>query len=298
MNDTLYLRFSYPRKSGSHAVMNWVSDILGGDVCLFNNKMFRKLRGQPLGAKGLGLSRGDLGFPELYAPKRLAIPEGLQDRHVFLTFEDKVLEPVPKRACLELDKPGFDIVILRDVYNWLASILIEKGRTRLIEHPDPSVKNRRMWYQYATNIDWKNYVRLDHLVRCWTMHAEEALSPGTYLETPGFSILFNPWKVDKNYRQEICAKLGGSYAERTIKYIASAHKMDGAFDTLEVYEGRGDKLPVLHRWEFFMNNPLYWEILDKYPKLEELSAKLFGEVIPEREKYPLGELARRFRDEP
>ena len=118
------------------------------------------------------------------------------------------------------------------------------------------------------------------------------------LETPSFGILFNRWRGDENYRREVCDKLGGSYAERTLDGVASVYGRDGAFDSRAAYKNRGSKLPVLHRWEFFMNNPLYWEIFDKYPELEKLSTELFGETIPEREKYPLGELARRFRDEP
>jgi len=282
----LLLRCFYSSRSGSHAIINWLAEVLGGDVALFNR---RKLHVNPLVGDILPsdplLATRNPARRELYTNRHTAKEEDLAAKSIIITYESKDISLTPPRESINTTHRGFDIVIVRDIYNWLASSLVLCARKPLSP------------YGYSSCIDSKIYHKLENAIAIWQIHAEEALGTTSHLQQPTLPILFNCWFVDQSYRESICETLGVPYQDTTLDYVTSVYGRASRFDA-QRYEGHASDMQVLNRWEFFMSNPLYWDVLERYPETEELSNRLFGEIIPEREKYPLGELARRFRDEP
>lgn len=295
MNTPHLFRFFYPRRSGSHAIMNWLADVLGGGVNMHNNRRF--------GAPVVGVRSSANTGPALKGTQkglytRRYVSDGTEQGNIFLSHEAKDISCALPRSTTGLIHPGCDIIILRDVYNWLTSTLVECRRTNLSQLPEHASKNPQAWFHYACTIDAKDYINIDIIMRSWILHAREILGKTNFLEEPKYFILFNRWLQEEQYRKDICKFLGVEYREELIHQVARVSGKAGSFDSAPLYDGKAQTMLLMHRWEFFMANPLYWEVLERYPEAEELSKELFGEVIPEREKYPLGELARRFRDEP
>ena len=296
MNTPHLFRFFYPRRSGSHAIMNWLADVLGGNVRLHNNRRCGKaivgtLTSASTGPALRGTRKG------LYTQRSIT-PKAPQEI-LFVSHEAKDIPRVSPRNTTGFTGPGCDIIIIRDIYNWLSSTLVECRRDNLSLFPQYATKkNINSWYHYAVTIDGRDYINLDSLMKSWITHAEEVLGKTDFLAPPKYFILYNRWLLEEQYRKDICEFLGVEYRDELIHHVARVYGKAGSFDYAKLYDGRAQTMALMHRWEFFMSNPIYWKVLERYPEAEELSKELFGEVIPEREKYPLGKLARRFRDEP
>ena len=297
-----FYRFFYTKKSGSHAIINWLADALGGNVAFYNNRRFRKCY-LPTDTVSSGISISGTS-KELYAPKNdvhfnLATHAG----PVFESFETQLLKPewVPSRADCGVNRPGWDIVILRDVYNYLASEMIRNTRPALSDFPEyAKTKNVARWRGYADVFYAKNYIeqaKTHVLLDSWIHHAEVVLGERDVLERPMLVILFNRWFTEEAYRKEICETLDIPYSDRLLNSVARVNAKAGSWDDPRVYDGQATKMSVLYRWEFFAANPLYWEMLEKFPETEILNQRIFGQTVPNRGQFPFGEAARRFRDE-
>ena len=171
------------QRSGNHAVLDWIASLFPS--CAFHNDQPHDL------------------FAD--AAKLRGLIDSCEADCVIFSFEDSankaadasrllVDSVVPFPADLAAVADVSRIAILRDPYNTWASRVAANERAAELGRPltsDPSWELfRRNWLALA---------------------AAEGAKP----------ILFNRWKDDRAYRQEICASLGGTYSERTLDKVST-----------------------------------------------------------------------------
>lgn len=141
----------------------------------------------------------------------------------------------------------FDILILRDPFNLFAS-LIHRGEN--LDDPS-SVINR------------------------WLEHAREFLGLSNYLKRR-IAINYNAWFTNQDYRQEIATLLKLPFTDSGISDVVSVGR-GSSFDGT-TYNGEAEKMPVLARYKSYLDHPVMLKVTAN-EELKDLSSKIFGPII-------------------
>ncbi len=137
------------------------------------------------------------------------------------------------------------IVVLRDPYNWFASLR----------------RKRREWRELE-----EDYISL------WIAYARQF-----FIEKVDgvFSCNFNKWFVNSDYRRELSLFIGENPTETGVNRVRS---IGSSFDGRK-YDGRASEMKVLERWKSLTRED--WAILNRYPEISELSKEIFN-FLPEQ----------------
>jgi hypothetical protein len=231
------------KRGGQHAISNWMALQLPGGV-VYHNDCDGRLIGTTTRVYGEGT-------------------------HVMYGVEDFDFEGWTKvgRAGWQ-DQFDVKVLVLRDGYNWAASML--KGRERVgrkSQRPiwDPyrrGKKNTRLTLRYMGG-------RMGH-VDTWKQHVRLALHkklPEGFIE-----VNYNLWCVDEEYRKHLAGCLGLDFTDVGRKMLAG-YGSGSSFDDMKM-DGRADEMRVLHRWEELKDNKLWKRVVDK--EIRHLTRKYFG----------------------
>jgi hypothetical protein len=138
-----------------------------------------------------------------------------------------------------------EILILRDPYNWLASVL--KVSTQYIP---------------------------ERLAR-WKRQAEVFLHPGSFKSAPNLvTVNFNRWFAEADYRCWLSANLGLSFTDRgfhSVPPFGGGSSFDG-----QNYDGNAGKMRVCDRWREFAEHPEYRDVFARDADLDALSREIFA----------------------
>ena len=145
---------------------------------------------------------------------------------------------------IKLFDDGYDVLILRDIWNWMADY-ITIGKGEKLNTYNPSYRDD----PYAYLIDGLRYLDIKYLFPLYHRHAEIFQSSPAKL----IIISFNRWIVDKEYRRFISYKLG-----------------------FEFKDIKTDLTDMLYRWEPFADSVAFWENLLNCKDTVQLSRKIFG----------------------
>lgn len=247
------------RRSGQHAIINWIRYQARGRHCLLNecqpntNPFLTCNRGNSLIATPI-VEHSCLYWDQEIAGK-------LSKKGVLLyNYEDCCLEDVltehfteHRRQWLGESLRTFDVLILRDPFNLFASKLRWAYGT-----------------QYKPTLD-----SFPELVELWKAYAKEFIGETNYLSNK-LTISYNKWFTDKEYRIYLSDQLGLSWSDKGMYKVARWGPVlwGDTFDSLD-YDGRIPQMKVLERWKNYQDDPFYLRIFtDK--ELVELSEIIFG----------------------
>jgi len=238
-------------RSGNHAIINWLLAHMEGRTCFLNCV-------QPPQNPFATARESDNGQAAIcnYQPFDLdAERRGVfsQKDWLLYSYEDCFITMVCSR-CFEQRHDEFlgpsqdrtDLVILRDPFNLFASRL-------------------RSSYSGVTPLT---------AVRIWKQHARQVLGQRKLFTQPYLAILYNRWVSDREYRQQVAAKLGLPFTDADFHRVASTAG-GSSFDGLQ-YDGAAHRMSVLDRWQHYIDEPAYLNLFDE--ELLELSAAIFGEL--------------------
>lgn len=276
-------------RSGSHAVINWIASMFGQPVHFFNKCSWNPFNTQsyyPGKIKGTPIESFFVEVPRL---RRCSKDEINEYRHIgkdclMYSFKNYDLRKLNKANLKKFryimvgtSQNTYSILILRDVFNWLASELMKNQKVfpALSNFPkyNSGVKN---WAEHASIIPLQNYLRMKKGFHFWKMHAEEFLGKTKHLEDQKICISFNRWVTNEDYRIKTAELLGLKNLEYTLKYVARGGR--SSFDDFE-YEGRAQEMKIIDRWKSLKDNAIYLEFLDSQPEVKKLSYEIFGEEI-------------------
>lgn len=258
------LRIFAMRRSGHHAIVNWICHHLSGKYFFLNDC---KLGFSPFESAVWPSSvvKGFFGKHHLFRP-------GIERQGMFtykgtliFNYEEADLSKVPELMDIAQEKVWIgpsrlrrDILILRDPFNLLASKL--KWAYGVVDRPSkPTLEDVRL----ARDL--------------WKIYAREFLDKTRHLRNR-ICISYNQWFADKKYRDQLAASLGFENRDLGVKEVAKwgPTLSQDSFDGLK-FEGRAQEMRVLERWKVFEKDPFFLDLISD-GELQKLSYKIFGEI--------------------
>lgn len=222
------------RRSGNHALIQWLLGVL--------SQRIPDARGQCV-VSGMFVNQQPLPIPE----GTLRTPPG--DVQI-VSFEDQasmladpgLLDPTG-RSCEK--RP---IVILRDPYNWMASLRVY--------HP--------LWQGSEEKFDW--YIGL------WVSYAENFFAKE---RKDIFPLKFCEFRRSEDKRRQLAGYVGEPFTDRGLNWIEGPAKggPGSSFDWAS-YEGKAQEMDLDGRWRHL--DDACKKKFDSFPKLRELSGQIFG----------------------
>jgi hypothetical protein len=273
----LYLIYAL-RRSGQHAVLNWMCKQSRGGAIHFNNPQFadgKKLQqSQPFLRQVLASYEEDWQTQRrlhhrVTSYKNGTVIESFQmSPYLFVPFPHEEVENLYINLedfdLNNFENHGFSrcnfqeefdnvyhVIINRDPYNWIASCFAKK---------------------FA-----EVYKNIRPRIETWRQHIKESLEETRILTGNVVDINYNRWFLDKNYRESIGRKLGLKFTDAGINDVSI--KGDGSsFDFIK-YDGKAQEMRVLERWKSFKDDDEYIRLLDD--ELKDLSRRYFDFKIEE-----------------
>lgn len=245
------------RRSGTHAVINWIlghyeKEIgIDKDIVFFNNlppkiNYYRYLLNyhpNKLGNDAQGKFRGRYVLCYNY------------ENACFKDITDPFFE-FNHDIYLGKTKKRYDILILRDPFNTMASIY--KG----------IMKGNKVYSQ--VHLNRKNITQL------WIDYAKEFLGETNYLKNQKIIINYNQWIMDKNYRKEISKQLELDFTDKNFTQV-SKHGGGSSFDGIELNRN-SQQMKVTERWKTVIDDPEYRRMFNQ--EIIDYGEKIFGFTIP------------------
>ena len=259
------------RRSGNHAIINWIckqlpeAHIFMNHCRVMDNPYRNVYRDQIFLQKNPNLKGWrceDIEWWWREARGNFSIKNCL-----VYSYEDQEIERVAhpsfeKKHDLYLGKSQerFDLIIIRDPFNLLASRI--KG-------------NRKR--ENARNFDlMKVYSKKLTLPELWIAYAKECLNETDYLKNKKIVIKYNSWFSDESYRKQIAEKIGLEFSDLGFNEVVRAGGIGSSFDGTS-FSGQASKMDVLSRWKILIDDPLFRELTNN-KELIEYSTKLFGHI--------------------
>lgn len=233
------------KRSGNHAIINWIRKAHYGEVWHLNN---------------IPTERNPYRFLYEHYPKeklRLEATGNFVKKDCLIySYEDYEIDKITSQRFeskhdIYLGKSAtrYDVLILRDPFNMIAS-RIQKDMMK--------VRNRSKT-----------------IVEIWISYAQEYLHEKQYMKHNKVVINYNKWFTDINYRKQIALELNFEFDDRGINEVMEEGG-GSSFDGLN-FKGKAVEMNVLKRWEEFVDNPLFCNLLNN-EELIEYSEKIFGYI--------------------
>jgi hypothetical protein len=250
------LRIAALRRSGSHAVAQWLLGQLPGDGCFLDN-----------------CTPGESPFASCYLPDSVGVgidlvreraEPGRPAPKAFLlhNYEGKDLARV---FCAEAEAAHdgwvgasarrVDLLVLRDPWNNLASLLRwARGGVHPIAEASVAAAARR----------FKDYAR-------------EVLGETRLLRHEPTFVLFNRWIAEPEYREALAVRLGLPFTDAGIDEVArwGPTAWGDSFDGL-AFDGRAREMALAERFRWCAGDPFYRGLFDA--ELVELAERVFGPI--------------------
>lgn len=257
------------RRSGNHAIINWIGKQVSGNSVFINHvrPLENPYRDQYESQLLLGrkLPEGDWKYKNIDWWKREKEGRFSYKDCLLYSYEDQEINKVSNNSFerkhdlyLGKSEERFDVVVMRDPFNLFAS--------RLKTKPRENGPNFSMLEVYS---------RKYSLPELWVSYAKECIGETSLLTHKKVFINYNRWFIDTRYRKELAAQLNINFSDHGFNDVSISGR-GSSFDGVK-HVGEAYKMDVLNRWKFFVDNPIYRELLSTEGVLE-YSTKLFGDI--------------------
>lgn len=249
------------RRSGHHAVLNWVRYHLRGRYCFLNDC---KVGENPFlsCSRDKSIVRHLLGEHAYINWKREERGHHAKKGTIIHNYEDSdfrayaaTVTPEDEVAWLGPSERSVSVLILRDPFNLFSSKLRWAYGGTLA----PSLED------------------FGPLVELWKVYAREFLRI-TDILSDKVCISYNGWFGDRSYRNAIARNLLFRNRDRGMDEVAKwgPTTWGDSFDGLR-YDGRARQMKVLSRWKKYQDDPFYRGLFRDH-EIFDLSAQIFGEI--------------------
>lgn len=259
-------------RSGNHPIINWITNQLSGRFCFLNcaePKTNPFYTARPLSQEDETYLVNYHNF-DLNAEKKGSF--SYKD-YLIHSYEDCFLGMLSNKifekqhdTFVGYSGQRFDILILRDPFNLFAS-------------------RKKAGLFYAQEELKSKPVSPLTAIRIWKQHAREFIDAKKYLRHHRILINYNQWACDYTYRKELAAALGLDFTDTGFQDVSSCAG-GSSFDGLK-YNNRADKMKVLDRWKYFVDDQDYKNIFDD--EMIHLSHEIFGHIPDEQLLSELGD---------
>jgi len=256
------------RRSGHHAIINWIASMFKEPVWHFNApkchanpyRKRKKYQGQMIQRIPEIMQHFSQTQWEIHWSKRPEMCPNIQKPCLIYNHEDYKLnehpEPIPNLG--KSDKQ-FSVLIMRSFKNMLAS--------RLYEQPQ--------WNLRKVQANTKDVPRF------YEMYAKEFLDITHWLTFTPVKIWFDLWFSSRKYREMKAIEMDLVNSDDTIQHMAAHRKKGSTFDTFAKFKNQAKNMDVLNRYKKMENNKVYQKIIQKNPELLKLSDKIHKQELNE-----------------
>lgn len=256
-------RFWALRRSGHHAVIDWVKD-------QYNNAFFvNDILSYKVFIYFISQYTNDIHINDSRLTS-IDIDKMHQTDHYMYNIEDctfdrglRMLKSLKQLNVSYIGDDIIDIMVLRDPFNLFAS-----RKRGLWPKATPDINNIAYLYkEYA-----KEFLRRTHNF--------DTLIP----------INYNIWFQSKEYRHTLLKELNTDSAieNKSSLNSVSPYGILSSFDEM-LYDGKAQEMKVLHRWEYYKNDDDYINLFND-EELLELTRNIFGET--EAYRYITGRISK------
>ncbi|MEM1169856.1 MAG: hypothetical protein AAGJ08_12450 [Cyanobacteria bacterium P01_H01_bin.35] len=252
------IRVAGMKRTGNHAIINWVKSQHTGEVGFINNVSANE---NPYRYKCENLQDH---FPK----HKWAIEHNHQQAKgnfikrdcLIYSYQDFPLDKIAsdkfeQNHDLYLGKSAirYDLLILRDPFNLLASRL--KTSSKVSHFLSVNSQNKTM-------------------VDLWLDYGKEYLGQTNYLKHNKICINYNQWFADIEYRRQIADKLQMEFSDAGIDQVNSFG--GGSSFEGKQFDGKASSMDVLNRWQKVSDNPKYKQFFNQ--EVLQYSEKIFGHI--------------------
>ncbi|MEM9399968.1 MAG: hypothetical protein AAF984_07140 [Verrucomicrobiota bacterium] len=265
------IRVTGLRRSGNHAIMNWVRKQHKGEVFYINNarvkvnpfrhvyeEQVRKLEDDDI----QGWRTGDI---ERW--RREALGEFLFKNCLIYSYEDQPIEAFSDRTFearhdlyFGKSKVRYDLILIRDPFNLFASRLRASERGKSVDYQMDFMKVKS---------------HKSSLPELWIDYAREYLDETRYLQNIKVPVNYNLWVLDKEYRRQVAEKLAMDFTDAGFDEVMT-NGGGSSFDGVTLH-GKASEMSVLERWKHFEEDDRF-QALIKDPKILDYSSKIFDDI--------------------
>ncbi|MDY7012685.1 MAG: hypothetical protein SVX43_03635 [Cyanobacteriota bacterium] len=248
------------KRSGNHAIINWIAKQQTGEVKHLNNLL---------------PGRNPYRFLYKHYPTEYFRQEACgnfsQKDCLIYSYENCKLPKVVTRGVewkhdlyLGKSKERYDVLILRDPFNMIASAFHN--------HAKQIKKHNKIVHSYFKE---KGTMEDLDIVELWLSYAREYLGETQYLNQKKVPVNYNAWVLDANYRKDIAEQLKLEFSDRGLEDVREQGG-GSSFEGRNLH-GQATKMDVLNRWKIVADDPDYRRLLDN-PALFEYSERIFGRI--------------------
>ncbi|MDY6784670.1 MAG: hypothetical protein SW833_19350 [Cyanobacteriota bacterium] len=250
------------KRSGNHAIINWMLQQEKGNVKHLNNIFPGK-------------------NPYRFLAEHYSDPQLHQDARgkfspkdcLIYSYENcrlsKAIDPeIEQKHDIYLGKSAerYDVVILRDPFNMLASMVKR--------HSQQLKKKNKIKRNYFKIKGEKGAIDIS-IVDLWISYAKEYLGETQFLSQTKVPINYNSWFLSVDYRKEIAEQLKLEFSDRGFDTVRK-NGTGSSFDGLN-FDGQAAKMDVLNRWKTVADDINYRALFNN-PEIFEYSERIFGHI--------------------
>lgn len=259
------------RRSGNHAILNWIRKQHKEETLFINNV---KLNANPYqevyedqvkkikDPMSKGWKTDDIDFWRKEAQGKFTLKSCL-----VYSYEDYPIQAIcnnrlSSKHDLYVGKSRvcYDVILLRDPFNLFASRIKANQRSNYTEEYLDFIKVKSSKYSLSD---------------LWIDFAREYLGETQHLKNIKVPINYNLWTQDKDYRKKIAQMLDLEFSDDGFNEVMT-NGGGSSFDGTDL-SGKASKMPVHERWKSFANDPSFRNLIEN-SKILEYSLKIFGQI--------------------
>lgn len=250
------IRIAAIKRSGHHAIINWILLNVSGPKYFLNNC-------KPNRSPYINLRKADSLLFDIDI-RNEKCGKFKKKKYLFYNFESQFLEDIYSSQFLSniekwvgKSQSVKNILVLRDPFNNFASMY-------------KWAKHGKKWVPSIGEIE--------HLPVLWKAYAKEFLGITSFVPAQKIFVKFNTWFTDPQYRNDLASEIGLTTTNRGLNEVAKwgPNTWGDSFDNMN-FDGKADKMNVLHRWAVFKDDRLFVSLF-KDTELIALSEKIFGHI--------------------
>lgn len=249
------------RRSGHHAIMDWIMNQFTGRYCFLNDcqgfgNPFEKCRPTNSRIASRFVMHNHLFWDR--EKSGMLSKKGL----LLYNYEDRPFHEIihgefekNREKWLGRSEKKHDVLVLRDPFNLLASKL-----------------------RWAYGVKYRPSMEsLPVTVQIWKEQAREFLGETGYLSNK-ILINYNSWFSSREYRMGAADKLGLTFTDKGINEVSKwgPSTWGDSFDGL-TFDGNAIQMKVLERWKNYRNDSFFKDLVSD-DELVVLSGRIFGEI--------------------
>lgn len=233
------IRFVGLKRSGNHAILNWIIRQGGRSILHFNNVR----PDDPYQAWALTTCTTD----DIEHVARAIY--SIEDTTLAVVGDAKSYPQHPVYPDLRVGE-RLDVLLLRDPFNLVASRFRRGGA----------------WGELST------YVSGMSLTQMWVTYALEFLQKTRWLSRDCVRVSYNQWCRSETYRRKLAERLGLTFTDEGFREVTSFGG-GSSFERTEM-DGSADLMRTDHRWRRFENDPSFVALFQD-PLLLDLAEEIF-----------------------